>query len=61
MSHNGQPDATGQSSSMENYREMEQNLNVLRSVVCELLQDNQQLREALLAAKTNPPQGRETL
>ena len=61
MSPNGQPDATGQTSSTDTDREMEQTLNVLRSVVCDLLQANQQLREALLAAKTNPPHARGTL
>jgi len=61
MSRNGQPDATGQNTSIESYREMEQNLNVLRCVVCDLLLDNQQLREALLAAETDTPHERGTL
>jgi len=61
MSHIQQPDTTGHNSSADSYREMEYKLNTLRSVVCDLLKMNQQLRDTLLAAKLAVPHERGTL
>jgi hypothetical protein len=49
MGTNGKLDATGNRSNMDSYQEMEYRLNSLRSLVCDLLKTNQELRDALKA------------
>jgi hypothetical protein len=41
--------------SNDSYLEMDRRLNSLRSVVCDLLKTNQELREALLEARSGVP------
>lgn len=45
---------TETSLSMESYKEMEYRLSCLRSLVCDLLKANQDLRDALLGAGIAP-------
>jgi hypothetical protein len=49
MDTNGKLDATGNRSSMDSYQETEYRLASLRSLVCDLLKTNQELRDALKA------------
>ena len=49
MGTNGKLDATGNRSNMDSYQEIEYRLNSLRSLVCDLLKTNQELRDALKA------------
>jgi hypothetical protein len=49
------PHATDDSRSIESFLEMERRLNSLRSLVCDLLKANQELREALLKASSGVP------
>ena len=49
----GEPDTTGNRSSVNSDQETELRLNTLSSLVCELLKTNQELRDALLKAKDN--------
>jgi len=51
MSNSCEPDETDNLPSMESYREMESRLNCLRSLVCDLLKTNQELRSAVVDAK----------
>lgn len=57
MGNNCKPDETDDLSSMDSYKEMEQRLNALRSLVRDLLIANQELRNALLSteAKCSSP------
>lgn len=47
------PEETEPPLSMDSYKEMEYRLSCLRSLVCELLKANQDLRDALLGARTS--------
>jgi hypothetical protein len=46
--------------SVDSYKEMEYRLHSLRSLVCDLLRTNQELRDALLDARGAEPQSRNT-
>jgi hypothetical protein len=50
-----EPDATGNHWIVDSYQEMEYKLHSLRSLVCDLLKTNQELRDALLNAKIDVP------
>ncbi len=52
MDNNCDPDETDHLPSMDSYREMESRLGCLRSLVCDLLKTNQELRNALADAET---------
>jgi hypothetical protein len=52
MGNNGEPDMAGNPSNVNSRQEMEYSLSSLRSLVCDLLKTNQELRYALLDAKT---------
>jgi hypothetical protein len=61
MGSNCEPDETDNIWSVDSYKEMEYRLNSLRSLVCDLLKTNQELRDALLDAHCGAePQSRET-
>jgi len=47
-----EPDMAGNPSNVDSRQEMEYSLSSLRSLVCDLLKANQELRYALLDAKT---------
>ena len=48
------PHATDDCRSIDSFLEMEHRLNSLRSLVCDLLKTNQELREALKASSGAP-------
>jgi len=50
------PHTTDNRWSIDSYLEMGQRLNYLRSLVCDLLKKNQELRSALLQAKSGAPE-----
>jgi hypothetical protein len=54
MGYDG-PDAIDNLWNVDSHREMEYRLNSLRSLVCDLLKTNQELRYALLDAKIDVP------
>ena len=49
--HSAQPPASERACSIESHREMEETLHSLRSLICDLLRENQELRTALLAER----------
>jgi len=49
------PHATGDCRSIESFLEMEHGLKSLRSLVCDLLKANQELRDALLKVRSDVP------
>ncbi|MCU1249106.1 MAG: hypothetical protein JWQ49_2135 [Edaphobacter sp.] len=49
------PHATSDRWRIKSFLEMEHRLNSLRSLVCDLLKTNQELREALLKTKSGVP------
>jgi hypothetical protein len=51
MGSNCEPDETDGIWSVESYKEMEYRLHSLRSLVCDLLKTNQELRDALFDAR----------
>jgi hypothetical protein len=51
MGSNCEPDETDHIWSVESHREMEFTLHSLRSLVCDLLRTNQELRDALFDAR----------
>jgi hypothetical protein len=54
------PENTETSLSMESYQEMQYRLSCLRSLVCDLLKANQDLREAMLDARIAPHDDKES-
>jgi hypothetical protein len=57
MDNRYQPQETDDLWSISSYQEMEYRLKSLRSLVCDLLKTNQELRHALFAARIDPPGG----
>lgn len=53
------PHATGNHGSSDSYMEMADTLRSLRSLICDLLRTNQELRIALLKAKGSLPRNEE--
>ena len=51
MAKNREPDMAGNPSNIDSRQEMEHSLSSLRSLVCDLLKTNQELRYALLGAR----------
>ena len=65
MDSNYEPDETCYLRSFDSYQEMKYKFRSLRSLVCDLLKTNQELRNALLDAKSDAhcsegPQSRNT-
>jgi len=58
MGNNGEQNATDNHGHIDLNQEMESRLNSLRSLVCELLKTNQELRDAL-QAKIDVPRNQE--
>jgi len=58
MGNNGEQNATDNHGHIDLNEEMESRLNSLRSLVCELLKTNQELRDAL-QAKIDVPRNQE--
>jgi hypothetical protein len=55
MESGNAPHATDDRWSIDSFLEMEHRLNSLRSLVCDLLKANQELRDALLKARSGVP------
>jgi len=53
MDNNREPDETDTLWSVDSYQEMEYRIHSLRSLVCDLLKTNQELRDALTDAHGN--------
>jgi len=53
MGSNYEPDETCYLRSFDSYQEMKYKFQALRSLVCDLLKTNQELRSALLDAKSS--------
>jgi hypothetical protein len=53
------PHATDNRWSIDSFLEMERSLNSLRSLVCDLLKTNQELRHALLEAESSASNGQD--
>jgi hypothetical protein len=61
MGSDFKPDVSDRIGSVKSYEEMEYRLHSLRSLVCELLKTNEELRDALFDAHGNAePQSRDT-
>ena len=51
MEFPAQPPASERACSIESHQEIEETLHSLRSLICDLLRENQELRTALLAER----------